>query len=529
MLTLPLEPTDDRADPIFKDAAGCVRWLEQLQLTNLHLAHEKLLTQINELNRYPMRGLERLDTLERLRETVSHVQDHYAGKLLDKPLPLNDRELAVFHSIVQLWKAMVTGYQRCLQSYIAGEKSLAGHGALLCQRCLQYSGLEISEYLRSGYEFGARLWRQLHELYAYAEQQGLHLTEVADPVSSHPLHCTGSYVKTLLACGACPAQLTRRQLQQMDSWLSIWCSSIALTSSCHRSKNDAQPLAVDLSGTRGLQRIDALPHSHTLRYLPMVPLSKQLRVNIILLQQGQIPPELGEQFNSHDCIELLTHLHRCWCESPRMQLRKPAALHATLCNTAEGIYAELTGQPFTRQRIDGLALKQIEVLGHALPANRERTHADHPPENWVIENEHVMGAQLIRSDATGARLRAGQLVALHHAQHQMLGAISWAKVTLQGQLQIAIKYFPGRALAVRIGKSGINPDASEAPAFLLPAIPALNIPASLVLPRSWFQPKRVIRVQQPNGELLLLQLGFSVEHGLDYQRVSFTAMNDMTA
>ncbi len=98
---LPLAPTGDRADPAFKDAAGCAVWLEQLQLTNLQLAHSLLLTQLDRLNRYPMRGLARLDTLEQLRETVHHVQHGYAQKLVAKPLPLNQNELLVFAAIVQ--------------------------------------------------------------------------------------------------------------------------------------------------------------------------------------------------------------------------------------------------------------------------------------------------------------------------------------------------------------------------------------------------------------------------------------------
>ena len=84
MLTLPLEPTDDRANPLFKDAASCTQWLKQLQLTNLQLAHSLLLTQINELTRFPMRGLERMNTLELLRDTVHYVQNDYAKKLIAK-------------------------------------------------------------------------------------------------------------------------------------------------------------------------------------------------------------------------------------------------------------------------------------------------------------------------------------------------------------------------------------------------------------------------------------------------------------
>ncbi|MDH4285771.1 MAG: hypothetical protein OEV35_10685, partial [Gallionellaceae bacterium] len=159
MLTLPLEPTDDRANPVFKNAASCSQWLGQLQLTNLHLAHGTLRKELDELNRFPMSGFERLQTLELLRETVSVAQADYAKKLVAKKLPLNGEELTIFASIIGLWQGMITGYQRCLQAYVAGDKQLAQLGAaLLCQRCLLYSGLQICEHLRTGYEFDGKLW-----------------------------------------------------------------------------------------------------------------------------------------------------------------------------------------------------------------------------------------------------------------------------------------------------------------------------------------------------------------------------------
>jgi len=39
-----------------------------------------LLIQLNEFNRYPMHGLERLNTLELLRETIAYVQDSLRQK-----------------------------------------------------------------------------------------------------------------------------------------------------------------------------------------------------------------------------------------------------------------------------------------------------------------------------------------------------------------------------------------------------------------------------------------------------------------
>ncbi len=538
MLTLPLEPTDDRANPLFKDTAGCAHWLGQLQLTNLQLAHSLLFTQINELNRYPMRGLERLNTLEQLRETVGYVQDDYAKKLIAKPLPLNESELMVFIAIAQLWQAMVLGYQRCLQAYIGGDKHLANHGALLCQRCLLYSGLEIFEHLRTGYEFEAKLWHQLHELYAFAEEQNFQADEVDDPLNQkYPRSsCRNAYVKTLLACYARPAELARSQLQLLDNWLTQWSGTLTVERSYTASRGDAQPLAVDLGSTQGLQPVGQITHSATMRYLAMVPLSKMLRVKTILLQQGQTPKQanLCDRCTSHDCIELLTFLHQCWCEThgPRASERQPVAQHAELCYKPEGIYAHLSGNPFKQPGRDcapcNTAHKQTESSGQTLKDahNKELLEMGYPLETWQFENESISGARLTREDSLGGRLSYNQLVALRpsDAETFMLGATAWTNVTRAGQLQIGVRYLPGSAEAISMRAAGVNTTVPEkyVPAFLLPAVAAFNTPSSLIIPRDWFQPGRVVEILHQNGEKKRVKMGISVEHGIDYERVSFT-------
>jgi hypothetical protein len=538
MLTLPLEPTDDRANPHFKNAESCAQWLGQLQLTNLQLAHSLLLTQLNELNRYPMRGLERLSTLELLRETVSYVQDDYAKKLIAKPLPLNENELMVFAAIVQLWQALVLGYQRCLQALIAGDKQLEEHGALLCQRCLLYSGHEIFEHLRTGYEFDARLWHQLHELYAFAESNNWQAAEVADLLNiKYPYsNCRSIYIKTLLSCHAHPAELSRSQLQLMDIWLTQWSSALTVERSYTSSKGDAQPLAIDLSSSHGLQPFKQAAHTGSTRYLAMVPLSKLLRVKTILLQQGQTPQQAGlcDHCSSHDCIELLVFLHQSWCEdtNARFGERHPVAQNAQLCYKPEGIYAHLSGKLFKQPKQDSTlgstARKQIETFGRVLqdaPGSGTAV-TTFPLETWNFDNESILGARLTRDELFGERLSRNQLVGLRPGDTEtfILGMTAWANITRTGRLQIGVRYLPGIAEAVSIRATGVNKTISDkhAPAFLLPAIAALKIPASLVIPRGWFQQGRVVEVMRLNAEKQNAKMSFSVEHGFDYERVGFT-------
>jgi len=102
---LPLEPTDDLANPAFKDAASCTKWLSQLQLTNLNLAQNTLRKQLDELNRCPFARTDRLQILEALRETVALVQSDFAKKLTGKKLPLTDDEFALLIALSSLCRA----------------------------------------------------------------------------------------------------------------------------------------------------------------------------------------------------------------------------------------------------------------------------------------------------------------------------------------------------------------------------------------------------------------------------------------
>ncbi len=537
MLTLSLEPTDDRADPIFRDAGSCTQWLKQLQLTNLHLAHSLLLTQIDELNRYAMRDQERLDTLEVLRDTVHYVQAEYARKLIAQPLPLDEHQLNIFFAIVQLWQAMKIGYQRCLQAGLSGDRQIGKHGALLCQRSLLYSGLAIFEHLRSGYEFDAKLWHQLHSLYAFVETQNLQLKEVPDPlnVSLTRSSCHDSYIKTLLTSYARPAELGRAQLLQLDAWLTEWSKQVPIAHSYTISKGDAQPLALDLDSSSGLQPVKLVVHSDSMRYLDLVPLSKLMRVKTILLQQGRspVPAELDKHCDAKECIELLIFLHQCWCEDnyTRFSVRKPGSRQLPLCCKPETIYAVLSGQSF-RQGMHtpatNIAKKQLEAFGQVLqnaPA-LSPGKAGLTMETWQLENESILGAKLTRVDTKGERLSHNQLVLLNagESENLSLATTTWVNVTRTRQLRIGVRYLPG--LPVAIGLHSDDPDMAaterSAPGFLLPAVPALKSPASLIIPRHWFKPGRLIDIQHHNAEKQKASLGFSVEHGIDYERVSFT-------
>ena len=547
MLTLPLDPTDDRAKPAFTDSATCAKWLAQLQLTNLHQAHATLRAQLDELNRYPMRGLERLQVLDLLRETVEQVQTDYAKKLVAKKLPLSEVELTIFVAIIGLWQGMVTGYRRCLQAHTSGEAQLAELGALLCQRCLAYSGTQIFEHLRSGYEFDGKLWQQLHALYAFSEEQDWHEQEVGElpgterssrksPEPEDGVSCSSTYIKALLICQTHWAELSRQQLQIVERWLTLWSPTLSLHHKYTMSKEDAPPFALDLSSETGLQPVKFSNLGPAMRYLAMAPLSKLLRVKAILLQQGHTPQqlELGVGCNTSDCGWLLNALHQCWCEerSARGSERRNRTQQAQMCYSMDGCFAYIANKPFQQPRkeraVDTLSRKQIAAFGHVLSDTDRHDLAvmGFMLETWLIEDESLRGARLLRTEAAGARIGGNQLVAVRptNANAFMVGTVTWVKVTQNGLLHCGVRYMPGVPQAIAMQATGINASTSTSfvAALLLPAVPELRSPASLIAPRDWFKPNRIVELVLPDNRRLQVKMEFSVEKGGDYESISFS-------
>jgi len=508
MLIWSLEPTDEDARPAFKNVTTCKKWLQQLQFTNLSATQALVREQLAVFERFPVRGLERLQVLETLRETVHQLQTDCAKRIDAKPLPLNDVELAMLASITGLWQSLATGYFRCLMAFDEGDKQLKTYGALLCHRCLMYSGRQIFEYLRAGYELDGEQWRQFHSIYLFAEENGLLSVEVEDEYSDQGQFttCRFIYLKILFTCYARVQELSSRQQGLLDRWLSQWIDTLTIERTCTVSRGDAPPLAIDPASMHGLQPLrQELLGNANIRYLPMVPMSKLLRVKTILLQQGQTPAQvgLGEDHDGMDCIGLLTHLHKHWCEPrpQRMAPRQGSAQEMVLRYGLEDVYSWLAPRQFDHQR-----------LAHEIPQ-----------EAWRAEDLSILGARLMRIGKTGARIGLNRIVAVRAADAYQMATTVWVSVTRTGELHMGIRFLPGTATPV-IARAAIKPGeppGKPAPALLLAAVPNLGIPPSLLIPRNLYQPERTVELALPTREKQRVRLKYSVERGVDYERVSF--------
>jgi len=143
----------------FTDSAGCRRWLDQLNLTNVQLTQQVLSGQLAGLAAASLPPLERLRILEILREPVRYVQTESAKRYAGRPLPLDAGETAAWNNVMTLWQELSRNYQQCLKSYREGELSIAPHAALVTMRCIRLAGFALLDYYRVYRRPPGALWR----------------------------------------------------------------------------------------------------------------------------------------------------------------------------------------------------------------------------------------------------------------------------------------------------------------------------------------------------------------------------------
>ena len=110
MTDLQLPDLSEDAAPEFSDAVSAKAWLENLPLANVVTAQHQLMAQIDEFNRFALKGASRLATLEALREAVHFVEIEQARRFTNRALPMSENEAAVFEETLALWERMRLGY-----------------------------------------------------------------------------------------------------------------------------------------------------------------------------------------------------------------------------------------------------------------------------------------------------------------------------------------------------------------------------------------------------------------------------------
>ncbi len=532
---LPALSTDQ--PPAISSLAACREWLVALPLANPAQAQALLLAQVNLLNRYAVAAAQRLQILELLRESLVFVQSECAKKFMGRPLPLVAAEQAAFDANRSLWQALSTGYQHCLETCLEGEPGIGAQAALICHRALAALGAEQFDLYRAPHETGPAFWRRVFAIYSAAAELGAAEADVIDPLLSRrsPTTPRAAFVQLLLMHAASPYELSLRNIGFTYRWLQGWSRKVPVSGSAPANPK-LPPLVVDLAGDR--PATIRPEEAGNLRWLATEQLARSLKKRIAALGKGAKPAALGLGDDVPPGIEtLLRHLYERCCKGliVRQQVRRPSTGMCRLVAGGEAIHYYVSGKPFQPPAaVTSLSRRQheeIATLGQVATHHDEGAHRQlgFVIEDWRIADENSAGYRLQRpADETVLRLGFGCLVGVQPPDGMaiVLAVMRWAMVGQDGVLSVGVRLIPGVPEPVALRPVGLAPtEVKYRQGFLVPAVPSLNQPATVVTPGGWYRQGRIVEVYtQGTQGLQELRMTRVIEQGPDFERAEYQAL-----
>jgi cyclic-di-GMP-binding protein len=530
MSELELPQISADAHPEFADSASCAAWLAELPLVNVAPSQIRLLSQLQELNRFDLPAAERLKVLETLREPIYFLQAEQVKKLASKPLPLTQAERGIFGQVVKLWQELLIGYRRCLADTAADKRE--DQTALICQRGLDCLASNMFDHCRVYHAVPDAYWQALHQFYRSAEASGVSATPVPDPVRKMSACCVEVYVRALLFMLADPSEQLQKQLVQIQRWLERWAQSVPVRNTPPQDQS-LPPLLLDFSAARGAYRVADAGGRSASAWLDVSELARILKKRVVLLRKGEPPASLGL---GDDCAmpgveQLLVRLFRLWCEGKdaRAQARRSVSGKAKACSTLVSMHFHISGNKMFRQPGHATQLTrrerdEIATFGHTSTRLEDAfvEAGGYATEDWLLQEESLSGLRIMRPIGSGGgRYTHAQLIAVRpaDAKNFLLGVVRWIRTDEKDDLHVGVRIIPGIPRAVAVRPTGLNAQAERfIPALYCPALAALSSPAALILPLGWYRPKRILEVYSDSSELLLLT--GVIERGSDFERVA---------
>ena len=516
LMALTVLPEFDRdACPQAFNLGACAAWLAGLTALRAADRCAALTGELDQLNRYPMSPLDRLEVLEVLRETVEDAQRRHEEAYRGHPMPFGTEEAAAWHRTERLWEALLAGYQRCLSA--AHDVRVRPYLALLTQRCLRYARLLMLHQFHAYRPLQERHWRLLDALYAFAEAEGFATARVADAldVFDGASTCAATYVHALLFFFANPYRFNARAADAVNAWLDKWAGRVPVRAQPPAISGLAT-LAVDLATSTVVFVGPDTPPLEAPRYLHTHRLADGLRKRIEYLRGGGEPDELDlDVGGGHASLTLLVTLYQHWCEvvQARCCPRQEAGGFAEVACGFPGAHALVGGgAPGTRPARNPNPISTLRRW------RRPGTPTAAPAaERWRLRDTSSQGFGVTRDAQLAHRVCCGGLMAVSVGEgHAALATACWLRAEDGRDLYCGARALPGRPRAVRVAARWRE---GWVAAFLMAPAEPWECPPSLVLPKGWYRPGLYVQVDL--RELTVVRLTRLLEEGEDFERVAF--------
>ncbi len=520
-----------------KDARA---WLASLPLADPGESARDIYQALYTLNRLTLAPHTRLELMELYREpvsTVSSVLQHQFGGLA-MPLPSEMRQMAEF--IRQLQLEMAIGYKCAIQDLGATRISWGRKNQLVLAsaRAMEYLGQALLRSYQVYMPQPAGVWTEIHTLFRYAEERE-HLGQPVETSEGAGDTTILRRYQQILLLGLCsPYQLPQNECNHIHAFLERWADKASIDDQLN--VNDPAGhflinLGVDAPPVPLLQHRATVSPTPELRVLNTLEVARTVHGLSKRLEEGESARTLGfsEDLSDASVREMLRRMIKFWGLTPQRKFaRSQTRGHLSVCTGINALhFFSSGGKPFTPP-VDPPSKPQAAAAGKAVqmgkspeepkakpaqePAASSRpslpkwlaetklpTPESYPVDRWRLQDESARGLLLLREGEMLGQLRVGDVLGMQSGGdpgNWHVGVIRWIKSPEPRRVEMGVERLAPKvspvALRVSASTRGSTPYVQG---LLLPAMPVLQRPAALLVPRGLYEAGRTLEMLAGNG------------------------------
>jgi cyclic-di-GMP-binding protein len=458
-------------------------WIDSLPLAQSIDTARRMATHLAQMNRARLDQDTRLAILDAYRLPAGTALEELDAVYSKATLPLTPKAREALMAARDLASELAMGYKITL-----AEKSGGLLGAFSSKKGLPLQVLRALEYqfalLRASYKSYTPVpqgtWRDMHQLYLFAEQEKVE-REVVDAETRSTVF--DAYVEALLLSLCDPYRLVQGELDKIVAQSRSWRGICTLTQSRPATRPGGHFLVpCDLDRT---PKPIISPNEETggpnWRLLDANPIVDKLRAKKQAAETGNVSATMSKQLGTEG-LAMLGRLITLWGDPPKRAYRRnPGDSTVAICVGIKAVGHFVSFEPRMDAQQEREALKKgITMPLMALPTD-DASQAI-PVFEWDVVNESVGGLKVRRMGATQQPISVGEVVGvkLRDRSRWTVGVVRWITIFDEGGMEFGIQFLGSLAKPVWVqptvttapqAKPGLlfaYADSGEADALLTP-------------------------------------------------------------
>lgn len=491
-------------------------WLSSLPMLNLADTSQKIFQSLSATNRMRLDDKDRLKLLETYREPVAVLCAELEKEFIGQSLPLPQKALLAASRTRSFQIEMAYGYKyltrNAAQSINGRVKDKQAHQlALTAQRAIYYLANSLYYSYISYHPPVPGVWKEIHRLHEFTSSINASEFEIDDPLISpkEKSSVTAVYKKALLLELSGPYHLPARSVKNINQCLNTWSSLATLTAAEEFPKMGCQFLLEKTRDSAGeVYDNGSINPANLKQYqiLNTLELARHVHGRLKTVSAGRPPDESDAKqglYTEENTKELLTKLVNAWGVNPKRSFRRTSKKGDDV-DVAIGVESinlwlnggekltlssEFVGPMPQKKKFGTYYLKETDQDNPA-PTDYVLKNPELAVVPWNVVDESAGGLALSSTKAGHQKIKVGDILSLRTSKngHWEIAVVRWIKNTDADTVSIGVQRQAPDAVAVAINVvDEEGKDTGYKPALLLPAMPALKQPATIVAEKSTLQ------------------------------------------